>query len=68
MILIIYSACCFLWREEQAGTKHIEHQQFMAEARKSSFNINHHCKYQNYACIKSLGLNTLGTARESWFF
>lgn len=20
MILIIYSACCFLWREEQAGT------------------------------------------------
>lgn len=45
MILIIYSACCFLWREEQAGTKQAEHLKFMAEARKSSFNINHHCKY-----------------------
>lgn len=45
MILIIYSACCFLWREKQAGTKQAEHLKFMAEARKSSFNINHHCKY-----------------------
>lgn len=68
MILIIYSACCFLWREEQAGTKQAEHLKFMAEARKSSFNINHPCKYQNYACIKSLGLSTLGKASEFWLF
>jgi len=45
MILIIYSACRFLWREEQAGTKQAEHLKFMAEVRKSSFNIIHHCKY-----------------------
>lgn len=45
MILIIYSACYFLWREEQAGTKQAKHLKFMAEAKRSSFNINHDCKY-----------------------
>lgn len=68
MILIIYSARCFLWREEQGDTKQAQHLKFMAETRKSSFNNNHHCKYQNYACIKSLGLNTVGRASESWLF
>lgn len=45
MILIIYSARCFLWREEQGGTKQAQHLKFMAETRKSSFNNNHHGKY-----------------------